>query len=101
MNNRTGPPGCVCQPPRPNLQTEATDTVVRCNRVNGEAQLLNAAAIASKAAGAQGNVIRWVPLGDLRSAVQELVQREQAAQQQMPAAAPATPTATPEGTKKK
>ena len=82
------------------IGTNSIDTVVRFNKVNGEAQLLNAASFASKATGAQGNVIGWVPLGDLRSAVQELVQREQAAQQQMPAA-PATPEATREETKKK
>ena len=70
------------------IGTNSIDTVVRFNKVNGEAQLLNAASFASKATGAQGNVIGWVPLGDLRSAVQELVQREQAAQQQMPAATP-------------
>jgi hypothetical protein len=82
------------------IGTNSIDTVVRFNKVNGEAQLLNAASFASKATGAQGNVIGWVPLGDLRTAVQELVQREQAAQQQMPAA-PATPEATREETKKK
>jgi hypothetical protein len=82
------------------IGTNSIDTVVRYNKVSGEAQLLNAASFASKATGAQGNVIGWVPLGDLRTAVQELVQREQAAQQQMPAA-PATPEATPEETKKK
>lgn len=75
------------------IGTNSIDTVVRYNKVSGEAQLLNAASFASKATGAQGNVIGWVPLGDLRSAVQELVQREQAAQQQMPAA---TPEPTPE-----
>lgn len=75
------------------IGTNSIDTVVRFNKVTGEAQLLNAASFASKATGAQGNVIGWVPLGDLRSAVQELVQREQAAQQQMPAA---TPEPTPE-----
>ena len=79
------------------IGTNAIDTVVRFNKVNGEAQLLNAASFASRATGAQGNVIGWVPLGDLRSAVQELVQREQAAQQQMPAA---TPEPTPEEKKK-
>ena len=83
------------------IGTNSIDTVVRYNKVNGEAQLLNAASFASKTTGAQGNIIGWVPLGDLKNAVQELVQREQAAQQQMPAAAPATPEATPEGTKKK
>jgi len=82
------------------IGTNAIDTVVRYNKVNGEAQLLNAASFASKATGAQGNIIGWVPLGDLKNAVEELVQREQAAQQQMPAA-PATPEATPEETKKK
>jgi hypothetical protein len=76
------------------IGTNSIDTVVRYNKVTGEAQLLNAASFASKATGAQGNVIGWVPLGDLRNAVQELVQREQAAQQQMPAAS--TPAATPE-----
>ena len=81
------------------IGTNSIDTVVRFNKVTGEAQLLNAASFASKATGAQGNVIGWVPLGDLRSAVQELVQREQAAQQQMPAGAP-TPAPTPEAKKK-
>jgi hypothetical protein len=83
------------------IGTNAIDTVVRYNKVSGEAQLLNAAAFASKATGAQGNIIGWVPLGDLKNAVQELMQREQAAQQQMPAAAAApTPEATPEAKKK-
>ena len=79
------------------IGTNSIDTVVRYNKVSGDAQLLNAASFASKATGAQGNVIGWVPLGDLRTAVQELVQREQAAQQQMPAA---TPAPTPEQKKK-
>jgi hypothetical protein len=82
------------------IGTNAIDTVVRFNKVNGEAQLLNAASFASKATGAQGNIIGWVPLGDLKSAVQELMAREQAAQQQSPAAAEATPEATPQ-TKRK
>ena len=81
------------------IGTNSIDTVVRYNKVSGEAQLLNAASFASKATGAQGNVIGWVPLGDLRTAVQELVQREQAAQQQMPAAPAATPE--PEASPKK
>ena len=83
------------------IGTNAIDTVVRFNKVNGEAQLLNAASFASKATGAQGNIIGWVPLGDLKNAVQELMAREQAAQQQTPgAAATATPEATPEAKKK-
>ena len=77
------------------IGTNSIDTVVRYNKVTGEAQLLNAASFASKATGAQGNVIGWVPLGDLRNAVQELVQREQAAQQQMPTAPAATPEPSP------
>ena len=82
------------------IGTNAIDTVVRFNRVTGEAQLLNAASFASKATGAQGNIIGWVPLGDLKNAVQELMQREQAAQQQMPAAPAATPSPTPQPKKK-
>ena len=82
------------------IGTNSIDTVVRFNKVTGEAQLLNAASFASKATGAQGNIIGWVPLGDLKNAVQELMQREQAAQQQMPATAEPTPEATPQ-TKKK
>ena len=81
------------------IGTNSIDTVVRYNKVNGEAQLLNAASFASRTTGAQGNVIGWVPLGDLRSAVQELVQREQAAQQQVPAATP-EPEASPSPKKK-
>ncbi len=86
------------------IGTNTIDTVVRFNKVNGEAQLLNAASFASKATGAQGNIIGWVPLGDLKKAVDELVQREQAMQQQAqgaPAAAPeATPAPSPEAKKK-
>lgn len=82
------------------IGTNSIDTVVRYNKVTGEAQLLNAAAFASKATGAQGNIIGWVPLGDLKNAVQELMQREQAAQQQMPAAAEPEPEASPSPKKK-
>lgn len=84
------------------IGTTSIDTVVRFNKVTGEAQLLNAASFASKATGAQGNIIGWVPLGDLKNAVQELMQREQAAQQQGGAApvAEATPEPSPEKKKK-
>jgi hypothetical protein len=86
------------------IGTNAIDTVVRFNKVNGEAQLLNAASFASKATGAQGNIIGWVPLGDLKNAVQELVQREQTMQQQAQsapgAATVATPAPSPEAKKK-
>lgn len=86
-----------CIPAKVTIGTNSIDTVVRFNKVNGEAQLLNAASFASRTTGEQGNVIGWVPLGNLRDAVQELVQREQVAQQQqMSAPAPEpTPTATP------
>ena len=85
-----------CIPAKVTVGTNSIDTVVRYNKVNGEAQLLNAASFASRTTGEQGNVIGWVPLGNLRDAVQELVQREQVAQQQMPAPTPEpTPTATP------
>lgn len=89
-----------CVAAKVTIGTNSIDTVVRFNKVTGEAQLLNAASFASKATGAQGNIIGWVPLGDLKNAVQELMQREQAAQQQSPAAAEATPEATPQ-TKRK
>jgi hypothetical protein len=86
------------------IGTNTIDTVVRFNKVNGEAQLLNAASFASKATGAQGNIIGWVPLGDLKNAVEELVQREQAMQQQAQGAPVAAPEATaapsPEAKKK-
>ena len=83
------------------IGTNSIDTVVRYNKVTGEAQLLNAASFASKATGAQGNIIGWVPLGDLKNAVQELMQREQVAQQQMPAASEPEPSPSPEAKKKK
>lgn len=97
--------GCNFQPPQPvadtapweciaakvTIGTNSVDTVVRYNKFTGEAQLLNAASFASKATGAQGNIIGWVPLGDLKNAVQELMQREQAVQQQQATAAPANP----------
>lgn len=89
-----------CVAAKVTIGTNSIDTVVRFNKVTGEAQLLNAASFASKATGAQGNIIGWVPLGDLKNAVQELMAREQAAQQQSPAAAEATPEATPQ-TKRK
>ncbi len=79
------------------IGTNSIDTVVRYHKFNGEAQFLNSVSFASKTTGAQGNVIGWVPLGDLRPAVQELIQREEAAQQQAPIA---TPTPTPEPKKK-
>lgn len=96
------PPPPVAQPSEPyecipakiTIGTNTVDTVVRYNKMNGEAQLLNAAAFASKATGAQGNLIGWVPLGDLRAAVQELMQREQAAQQQSASMAGAAPQLT-------
>lgn len=88
-----------CVPAKITVGESTIDTVVRYNKINGEAQLLNAASFASKATGTQGNVIGWVPLGDLRTAVQELMQREQAAQQQMPAATP-EPTPAPPAKKK-
>jgi len=101
----------ACSPPQPpqesasapweciaakvTIGTNTIDTVVRYNKFSGEAQLLNAASFASKATGAQGNIIGWVPLGDLKNAVQELMQREQAAQQQGVSAAPSAPPQEP------
>jgi hypothetical protein len=79
------------------IGTNSIDTVVRYNKVNGEAQFLNSVSFASRTTGAGGNVIGWVPLGDLRPAVEELIQREETAQRQMPIA---TPTPTPEPKKK-
>lgn len=104
----TAPWECIAA--KVTIGTNSIDTVVRYNKFNGEAQLLNAASFASKATGAQGNIIGWVPLGDLRSAVQELMQREQSAQQQgisapsniQQTAQPSTaPAAEPEPKKKK
>lgn len=89
----TAPYECIAA--KVTIGTNTVDTVVRYNKFTGEAQLLNAASFASKATGAQGNIIGWVPLGDLKNAVQELMQREQAVQQQQATAAPAaTPAAT-------
>ena len=86
-----------CLSAKVTIGTNSIDTVVRYHKFNGEAQFLNSVSFASKTTGAQGNVIGWVPLGDLRPAVQELIQREEAAQQQAPIA---TPTPTPEPKKK-
>jgi hypothetical protein len=88
-----------CLSAKVTIGTNSIDTVVRYHKFNGEAQFLNSVSFASKTTGAQGNVIGWVPLGDLRPAVQELIQREEAAQQQAPAPI-ATPTPTPEPKKK-
>ena len=107
-NNQPVPPAAdtapyECIAAKVTIGTNTIDTVVRYNKFTGEAQLLNAASFASKATGAQGNIIGWVPLGDLKNAVQELMQREQAVQQQQATAAPAaTPeAATPDPKKKK
>ena len=83
------------------IGTNSIDTVVRYNKVNGEAQLLNAASFASRATGAQGNIIGWVPLGDLKNAVQELMQREQSAQQSAATAPQTAPAASPTPAAKK
>lgn len=82
------------------IGTNSIDTVVRFNKVTGEAQLLNAASFASRATGAQGNIIGWVPLGDLRNAVEELMQREQVAQQQGGTQAEPEPSPTPAAKKR-
>ncbi len=79
-----------CLSAKVTIGTNSIDTVVRYHKFNGEAQFLNSVSFASKTTG-------WVPLGDLRPAVQELIQREEAAQQQAPIA---TPTPTPEPKKK-
>jgi len=74
-------------------QADATND--RCSQENAPRSLTQ-----SSSPDTGGNVIGWVPLGDLRSAVQELVAREQAAQQQMPATPQAEAESAPEAKKK-
>ncbi len=67
-----------------------TTTVVEWNTKTGMARILDSMVVTSKATGTQNVVIGWIPLGDLQNAIQEIVNRNQAAQQQ------ATPAATSE-----
>ncbi len=70
------------------------DSVVEWNTKTGEARFLNAASLADKATGQQGNVVGWVPLTDLNQAIQNLAAQIQAAQANRPAAPVPTPAST-------
>lgn len=59
-----------------------TTTVVEWNTKTGMTRLLDSMVVTSKATGAQNVVVGWVPLGDLQAAIQEIVSRNQAMQQQ-------------------
>ncbi len=61
-----------------------TTTVLEWNEKTGMARILDSMVVTSKATGAQNVVIGWIPLGDLQSAIQEIVSRNQALQQQAP-----------------
>ena len=63
-----------------------TTTVVEWNSKTGMARILDSMVVTSKATGAQNVVVGWIPLGDLQSAIQEIVARNQAVQQQPVAA---------------
>lgn len=74
-----------------------TTTVVEWNSKTGMARILDSMVVTSKATGAQNVVVGWIPLGDLQSAIQEIVARNQAAQPQQPVAAQsAVPASTQE-----
>lgn len=62
-----------------------TTTVLEWNTKTGMARILDSMVVTSKATGAQNILIGWVPLGDLQGALQEIVSRNQALQQQTPA----------------
>ena len=64
-----------------------TTTVLEWNEKTGIARILDSMVVTSKATGAQNVVIGWIPLGDLQGAIQEIVNRNQAMQQQAPPAA--------------
>lgn len=64
-----------------------TTTVLEWNEKTGMARILDSMVVTSKATGAQTIVIGWIPLGDLQGAIQEIVNRNQALQQQAPPAA--------------
>lgn len=56
-------------------------TAVEWNTRTGEARMLNAATLSDKESGQQGNIVGWIPLGDLQQAVQNLasqIQKQQA-----------------------
>ncbi|OHE74811.1 MAG: hypothetical protein A3F67_06080 [Verrucomicrobia bacterium RIFCSPHIGHO2_12_FULL_41_10] len=58
-------------------------TVIQWNAKTGVTRLIDSVAMISKVTGAQNTLVGWVPLGDLNTAVQEAVAREQAVQQRM------------------
>ncbi len=61
-----------------------TTTVLEWNTKTGMARILDSMVVTSKATGSQNVVVGWVPLGDLQGAIQEIVSRNQAIQQQAP-----------------
>jgi len=69
-----------------------TTTVVEWNTTTGMARILDSMVVTSKATGSQNVVVGWIPLGDLQSAMQEIMNRNQAMQQQ---AAPAPQNIAP------
>ena len=71
-----------------------TTTVVEWNEKTGMARILDSMVVTSKATGAQNVVIGWIPLGDLQGAIQEIVNRNQAIQQQAPPVAQNAMSAT-------
>lgn len=71
-----------------------TATVLEWNTKTGTARILDSMLVTSKATGAQNVVVGWIPLGDLQGAIQEIVTRNQALQQQQQAA-PVVQQATP------
>ncbi|MCX6957196.1 MAG: hypothetical protein NT164_01455 [Verrucomicrobiae bacterium] len=74
-----------------------TTTVVEWNEKTGMARILDSMVVTSKATGSQNVVIGWIPLGDLQGAIQEIVNRNQAMQQQAPPTAQSvTPSAVQE-----
>lgn len=50
-------------------------TAIEWNAKTGEARMLNAASFADKDTGQKGNLIGWVPLNDLQTAVHDLTQQ--------------------------
>ena len=71
------------------------DSVIEWNTSTGDARLLNAASFADKSTGQQGNLIGWVPLGDLQQAVQNLASQIHAQQASKAVPSPSSTPITP------
>lgn len=66
-----------------------TTVLIEWNTQTGVARLLDSAILTSKTTGAQNIALGWVPLGELRQVIQEVLQRDQQQQMSFPSVSPA------------